>query len=157
MKAPIPGLETKSSATAIFLSFVCPGLGQMYVGRVVRAVWMLALTLVCYGLTWFFWEQYLVGSKTEQALLQSSISVERMSEPGFDWKKAFRKAWAETRDLRRSNLLIWVAALSLTCASIVWWTWGMVNARRLCEGHNQQVYRQAAMHIEAHEANGQRS
>ena len=48
----VPGLETKNSALAIFLSLFWPDLGQLYAGNVVRAVAMLFVTLALYGFTW---------------------------------------------------------------------------------------------------------
>ncbi len=146
-----PGLETKSSGVAIFLSFFWPGLGHLYLGRIVRALGMMAITLVLYSLTWALFDN-LARIRTEidtqyqntvemftQQLIKHGDSLETAS------LQARVKALSYYRDWERDLGAKWVrfSAFGAVIVSIVWWTWGMVYARRLCERLNAEAYRMA--------------
>ena len=58
MTGPMPGLETKSSGLTVFLSFLAPGAGHLYLGKIVRGVVMLLVTICLYRFTYYFWGEF---------------------------------------------------------------------------------------------------
>jgi hypothetical protein len=129
MNAGTPGLETKSSALATFLSLFCPGLGQIYTGRIVRGVAMLAITLILYSGAWLVFRMWQDDIRLHGILLEAKTSR------GLP----FDTAWRELEPVRTTNQQEFFVAVAGFAIALVWWTWGMVDARKLCEAHNVQV------------------
>lgn len=126
------GLETKNSGLAIFLSFIIPGLGQLYAGKVVRGVTMLLLTFVIYGTTIFCFRE---NSRTLQ-FINNTIAI----ETGATLHRSFQEAWGEMQPLVRQASWLFLGGVASAILSLFWWAWSMVDARKLCEANNRRVY-----------------
>ncbi len=146
-----PGLETKSSGLAIFLSFFWPGLGHLYLGRVVRALGMMAITLVIYSLTWALFDNLARIRAEIDTQYQNTVEmftqhfIKRGDSPETASVQASVKALSYLRGWEDDLGTKWfrLSAFGALLVSIVWWTWGMVSARRLCERWNAEAYRMA--------------
>ena len=111
--------DVKSSGVAIVLSFLWTGLGQLYAGRLGRGltmmlatplVWSFAFMSACYG------------------SVASVATVGAIAAPQAAGPNAGRIAAAGSG----------MTALGLLGATVglLWWVWGMVDARKQCDAFN---------------------
>jgi len=122
MKSQVPGLETKSSGLAIFLSFLCPGLGHLYLGKVVRGVAMIIATVVLYFTTYGLWSE---AGRLNESWLALTVDLSD-------------KALGDLQYQQFKHVMNY--AFVSFGISLVWWVWGMVAARRSCEQFNRRVF-----------------
>jgi hypothetical protein len=141
MSVQFPGLETKSSGLTIFLSFIWPGLGHLYLNTIGRGVAMIIGTLVIYSLTWFTLGQAKQGAALQQNFL--NLAVSQAHERGISSEAAFNEEWKELEPKRRENAWFGSAGIGFGVASFAWWVWAMVSARKLCERLNRQTFDRA--------------
>ena len=143
MTVQVPGLETKSSGLAIFLSFLSPGLGQLYLGRILLGVGMIVVTLILYSFTWVLFEGAVSGQQLHQNIYNITVEGYQREAPGQSSQSARDRAWEELKDLRDDTSRQQLFGLVLGAASVAWWIWGMVLSRKQCERHNLAVYTKA--------------
>src|SRR2546425_8187919 len=99
--------EIKSTGTGIVLSFFWTGLGQLYAGRIARGLIMMALTPIIWVIGWAGGLSAILGS------LVAPTAREAAAVGGYR-----------------------VFGLLLGVVPFVWWIWGIVDAKRLCENFN---------------------
>ena len=137
MTNPIPGLETKSSAVSVFLSFIVPGLGHLYLGKVLRGVAMVLLTAVFYLATWGVGQALHRQGEGVMAWYSESLRVAEDSARA----EAIQEILTSERDTQWTLLR---ATLMVGGISFAWWVWGMISARRLCDKHNKAAFEKAS-------------
>jgi TM2 domain-containing membrane protein YozV len=66
--------DRKDPVTAVILSFLIPGVGQIYVGRVLRGVLILLLLIPLYGLGWVLFRYSIAATPNlDDFMLASSL------------------------------------------------------------------------------------
>ena len=129
----VTGLETKSSGFAVLLSFLCPGLGHIYLGAILRGLGMMALMTILLLAAFIGHEQAEGYVKMYQALLYAqSLRGDYTHIPKLD--PALEREWHEFQFLFLGALI----------AALAWWVWSMIAARRLCDRINEATYLRAA-------------
>jgi len=106
--------EIKSSGVAIVLSFFWTGLGQLYAGKVGRGLLLMALTPVVWAISFFGGFMGAVGS------LSALVSTDKNPAPA-------------------QSAGIGVVGIVLMMSALVWWLWGIIDAKKLCEAHNRSA------------------
>ena len=108
-----PTSPTKRDGVATMLSFLCPGLGHIYLGAILRGAGMIILMLVIIQSTLaahrddLFW----------QGILVSEIQVGGQTSAASMHQSMVATYWF----------------LGSISAAVLWWIWGMVSARRLAQ------------------------
>ena len=125
-------METKSSGLAIFLSFFVPGLGHLYLGKIVRSVLMMILTTALFGLSWL---QF--GFMSHAASSYHLARNLRVQEDPINTDYSGLEGSLEQLREERTFFLV------LASMYFLWWVWGMISARRLSEKHNRSVFQLA--------------
>jgi TM2 domain-containing membrane protein YozV/predicted RNA-binding Zn-ribbon protein involved in translation (DUF1610 family) len=110
---PVRSSEIKSTGTAIVLSFLWTGLGQLYAGCIPRGIILMLLTPIIWTLAWFGGFVGVLGSTA--SLVQTAYSPAPAGAGG-----------------------VGITGLILAFAGVAWWVWGMVDAKNLCEAFNRQ-------------------
>ena len=114
-----PASQAKSDGLATLLSFVCPGLGHIYLGAIFRGVGMIVVM--------FLIMLSILSTHTEslfwQRILASEIQLDGETSP-----TSMREAMQCT---------YWI--LGSLLAAALWWIWGMVSARRLAQHINRST------------------
>jgi TM2 domain-containing membrane protein YozV len=105
--------ETKNGGTAIVLSFFWTGLGQLYAGRIARGLVMMMVTPIVWAMGWFGGFAALVGGLGSIA---ARTAQESSSAAGMG-----------------------LFGTMMALAPVVWWIWGIVDAKKLCEAFNRLV------------------
>ena len=128
-----PGLETKSSGLAVFLSLLFPGLGQLYVGRVVRgSVFILGslfAVALCFGLR----------SMTDDQL-HSYQSLYLMKVHAQDDPSRFAPTDQQLDDISRTGQIFGMCFLVSLVLTLALWIWGMADSARLCGRFNADTF-----------------
>lgn len=105
--------EIKSSGTAIVLSFFWTGLGQLYAGRIARGLVMMAATPVV----------WLIGLMGGMSALAGGLFA----------------AVASTGTEGTIGAGIGLGGLLMGLLPIAWWLFGMLDAKSLCNRHNNSA------------------
>ena len=108
-------METKSSGTAIVLSFFWTGLGQLYAGRIGRGITMMVITPALVMIGWFGGMAGCFGTATNLA-----ATTARTPTSG-------------------AGTGLGVGGFIAVLIPVAWWIWGMVDAKRLCVTHNATI------------------
>ncbi len=103
--------ETKSSGTAIVLSFFWTGLGQLYAGTIARGLVMMGVTPIVWAIGWFGGLAAFFGGL---GTIVGKTAQESSSAAGV-------------------GFIGFLAGF----APIIWWIWGMVDAKKNCEAFNR--------------------
>jgi hypothetical protein len=107
--------ETKSSGGGILLSFLWTGLGQLYAGEIARGLVMMTATPIIWIIGWFGGIAAFFGGL---GTVVAPTSQESASAAG-------------------------VGFFGFVMALIpgIWWLWGMIDAKQLCENFNRRITR----------------
>lgn len=105
--------EVKSTGTGIVLSFFWTGLGQLYAGRIARGLILMALTPVIWVIGWIGGFSAMVGSLGS---LLAPTAREAAVAGGYG-----------------------IFGVLFALAPAVWWVWGMIDAKSLCEDFNRSA------------------
>jgi len=109
---PVRASEIKSTGTAIVLSFLWTGLGQLYAGCIARGIILMILTPIIWSIAWFGGFVGLLGSTA--SLVQTTYNPAPAGAGG-----------------------VGIMGILLAFAGVAWWIWGMVDAKNLCEAFNR--------------------
>jgi len=108
--------QVKHDGLATLFSFLCPGLGHIYLGAILRGVGMIVVMLLII-------QSAIAAHRDDlfwQRLLVSEIQLDGNTNPA---------------SMRQSMLATYWFLGSLLAAAL-WWIWGMVSARRLAQRLN---------------------
>ena len=105
--------ELKSTGLGIILSFLWTGLGQLYAGSIARGLIMMMLTPLVWIIGWFGGFAAFVGGLA--SVVPTTPDPDRAAAAGLGF-----------------------FGFLMAVTPIIWWIWGMVDAKNLCEAFNRR-------------------
>jgi TM2 domain-containing membrane protein YozV len=108
-----PMQPLKNSGVGIVLSFFWTGLGQLYAGSIGRGLIMMVITPVLWLFAWFGAFSTLVGGAGSLV--------------------------APTGQQAAAGAGLGILGFILLLAPVVFWVWGMYDAKQLCEAFNRSA------------------